>query len=68
MIGWVHVHYIPVYWHPYYQKLGYQKGLCPNAEELYNCMLTVPLFPAMTDQDVNDVIAGFEKIINYYKK
>ena len=64
----VHVHYIPVYWHPYYQKLGYQKGLCPNAEELYNCMLTVPLFPAMTDQDVNDVIAGFEKIINYYKK
>ncbi|QNO13412.1 UDP-4-amino-4,6-dideoxy-N-acetyl-beta-L-altrosamine transaminase [Alkalicella caledoniensis] len=64
----VHVHYIPVYWHPYYQKLGYSKGLCPNAEELYNCMLTVPLFPAMKDEDVEDVINGFHKIINYYKR
>jgi len=64
----VHVHYIPVYWHPYYQKLGYKKGLCPNAEDFYNSMLTVPLFPAMSDNDVNDVINGFYKIINYYKK
>jgi len=64
----VHVHYIPVYWHPYYRRLGYQKGLCPNAEELYECMLTVPLFPAMSDEDVNDVINGFYKIINYYRK
>lgn len=64
----VHVHYIPVYWLPYYQRLGYKKGICPNAEELYNCMLTVPLFPAMTDKDVNDVIEGVYKIINYYKK
>lgn len=64
----VYVHYIPVYWHPYYQKLGYKKGLCPKAEELYNAMLTVPLFPAMTDEDVEDVIKGFYKIINYYRK
>lgn len=64
----VHVHYIPVYWLPYYQKLGYPKGLCPNAEDLYNSMLTVPLFPAMSDDDVNDVINGFYKIINYYRK
>lgn len=64
----VHVHYIPVYWHPYYQKLGYKKGLCPKAEELYNTILTVPLFPAMTDEDVEDVINGFYKIINYYRK
>jgi len=64
----VHVHYIPVYWHPYYQQLGYKKGLCPKVEELYNCMLTVPLFPAMSDEDVDDVIKGFYKIINYYRK
>lgn len=63
-----HVHYIPVYWHPYYQKLGYERGLCPKAEELYNSMLTLPLFPAMTDQDVQDVIDGIYKIINYYRK
>ncbi len=64
----VHVHYIPVYWLPFYQKLGYPKGLCPNAEELYSCMLTVPLYPAMSDIDVNDVIDGFYKIINYYRE
>jgi UDP-4-amino-4,6-dideoxy-N-acetyl-beta-L-altrosamine transaminase len=64
----VHVHYIPVYWLPFYQKLGYQKGICPNAEELYNCMLTVPLYPAMTEKVVDDVISGFYKIINYYRK
>ncbi|MBU5436666.1 UDP-4-amino-4,6-dideoxy-N-acetyl-beta-L-altrosamine transaminase [Tissierella sp. MSJ-40] len=64
----VHVHYIPVYWHPYYQRLGYKKGLCPKAEELYNTLLTVPLFPAMSDEDVEDVINGFNKIINYYRR
>jgi len=29
----VNVHYIPVYYHPFYRKLGYKKGLCPNAED-----------------------------------
>lgn len=64
----VHVHYIPVYWHPYYQNLGYKKGLCPRAEELYNSIITVPLYPGMTNEDVEDVIKGFNKIINYYRK
>ncbi len=64
----VFLHYIPVYYHPYYQKLGYKKGLCPNAEELYDSMLTVPLFPAMSDDDVNDVINAFYKVIGYYRK
>jgi perosamine synthetase len=52
----VHVHYIPVYWHPYYQKLGYRKGICPKAEQWYEQALTLPIFPKMTDEDVNDVI------------
>lgn len=64
----VNVHYIPVYWHPYYQKLGYQKGLCPKAEELYHAIITIPLFPAMTDEDVTDVIKGVNKIIHYFRK
>lgn len=63
-----HVHYVPVYYHPYYQSLGYKKGLCPHAEKLYNEMLTLPLFPAMTDKDVEDVIEATKKIMNYYKK
>jgi len=64
----VHVHYIPVYLHPYYRRLGYEKGLCPNAEALYESMLTLPLFPAMLDRDVQDVIDGVHKIIGYYRR
>ena len=62
------VHYIPVYWHPHYEKLGYQKGLCPNAEKLYSEILSLPLYYSLTDQDVADVIAAVEKIVEYYKK
>lgn len=62
------VHYIPVYHHPYYQRLGYEKGLCPNAESLYDEMITLPLFYSMTDEDVFDVIAAVEKVVNYYRK
>lgn len=61
------VHYIPVYWHPYYEKLGYQKGLCPNAEKLYNEIVSLPLYYALTDKDVEDVIAAVGKIVEYYK-
>lgn len=60
------VHYIPTYYFPYYQKLGYQKGICPNAEKLYDEMLTLPLYYAMTDEDVDSVIAAVSKIANYY--
>ncbi len=62
------VHYIPVYWFPYYEKLGYERGLCPNAEELYKGIISIPLYPKMTDEDVADVIHGVEKLINYYRK
>ncbi len=64
----VNVHYIPVYWHPYYRKLGYEKGICPNAEELYKRMITLPLFPGMSDEDVQNVIDAVKKVINYYRK
>lgn len=63
----VNVHYLPVYLHPYYTKLGYRKGLCPVAENIYNRMITIPLFPGMTDRDVEDVIAAIKKVINNYK-
>jgi len=62
------VHYIPVYYFPHYQKLGYRKGLCPNAEYLYERVLTIPLYYSMTDEDVADVIAGVKKVIDFYRK
>lgn len=62
------VHYIPVYWHPYYERLGYKKGICPNAEKLYDEMMSLPIYYALTDQDVDDVIMAVRKIVEYYKK
>ncbi|WP_071393413.1 UDP-4-amino-4,6-dideoxy-N-acetyl-beta-L-altrosamine transaminase [Bacillus tuaregi] len=64
----VNVHYIPVYYLPYYQSLGYPKGLCPKAEKLYEEIITLPLFPAMTEKDVHDVIQAVKKVICHYRK
>ena len=50
------VHYIPVYLHPYYRQLGYKTGLCPNAEDYYSRALSIPIYPAMSDEDVERVI------------
>ena len=64
----VNVHYIPVYLFPYYQSLGYRRGLCPNAEAYYESSMTLPLFYGMTDQDQNDVIRAVEKVITYFRQ
>ena len=52
----VHVHYIPVYWHPYYQDLGYKRGLCPIAEAWYEKALTLPIHPGLTDENISFII------------
>jgi dTDP-4-amino-4,6-dideoxygalactose transaminase len=52
----VNVHYIPVYFHPYYKALGFDKGLCPNAEHYYERALSIPLFAAMSDEEQDYVI------------
>lgn len=62
------VHYIPTYYFPYYEKLGYRRGLCPNAEKLYEEMISLPLYYAMTDEDVESVIEAVTKIAIYYGK
>lgn len=64
----VNVHYIPVHWMPYYQELGYSKGICPHAEALYEDIITLPLFPAMTEHDVYDVIDAVKKVLTRYGK
>ena len=62
------VHYIPVYWFPYYKKLGYGKGLCKNAEDVYSAIMSIPLYPKMTDQDMKDVVCAIKKVSTYYAK
>ena len=62
------VHYVPVYFFPFYQKMGYEKGLCPVAESIYKGIMSIPLYPMMTDEDVESVITAVKKVINYYRK
>lgn len=64
----VNVHYIPVYYHPYYQKLGYERGLCPRAENLYERIITLPLYPQMKAEDVKYVIDNVKEIIENNRK
>lgn len=54
------VHYIPVYLHPYYQRLGYEKGLCKNAEEFYSGIMSLPMYPGLNEEEQEKVI----KLIN----
>ncbi|MCF6465225.1 UDP-4-amino-4,6-dideoxy-N-acetyl-beta-L-altrosamine transaminase [Clostridium sp. Cult2] len=64
----VNVHYIPVYYHPYYKKMGYENGICPNAEKLYERVITIPLYPKMSDGDVEDVVMALEKVLKHYRR
>ena len=64
----VNVHYIPVHLLPYYQGLGYHRGDCPISEKLYEEIITLPLFPAMTEKDVFDVINAVNKVVTHYSK
>ena len=52
----VNVHYIPVYKHPYYQTHGYDSVLCPNAEALYEKIISLPIYPGLTVDDQKFVI------------
>lgn len=61
------VHYVPVYYFPFYKHLGYEKGLCPNAEKIYEGIMSIPLYPKMTDDDVSDVIEAVRKVADYYR-
>lgn len=59
------VHYIPVHLHPYYrERFGTGPGLCPVAESAYRDILTLPLFPAMTEEDADRVISAVRECLD----
>ena len=64
----VNVHYIPVHMLPYYQELGYVKGSLPHAEKLYEEIISLPLFPAMSEQDIDDVISSVQQTIKTFSR
>lgn len=52
----VQVNYIPVYWHPAFEDLGFRRGLCPNAELYYSEEISLPLFVDLAASDQDRVI------------
>jgi perosamine synthetase len=65
----VNVHYIPVHLHPYYrERFGFQGGEYPVAEAAYEGLISLPMFHAMTGQDVEDVIHAMHKVLEYYAR
>lgn len=64
----VNVHYIPVYKQPYYQRLGYDTVLCPNAEAYYQTAMSIPIFPKMSDGDIDQVISVIKMVYQRFVK
>ena len=65
----VNVHYIPVHLQPYYQKrFGYHSGDFPVAENYYSRVITLPIYPKMTDKDVEFVIEKVKKVIKRHRR
>ncbi len=65
----VNVHYSPIHLQPFYQsELNYRKGDFPKAERYYDEAITLPLFPKMNDEDVQDVIEAVRKVMQHYRR
>jgi len=63
------MHYPLVYRHPYYaRQFGYAPGLCPIAEAVEARLVTLPLFPAMTAEDQDDVLRALDKVCGHYAR
>jgi dTDP-4-amino-4,6-dideoxygalactose transaminase len=60
----VQVNYIPVHWHPVFEDLGYKRGMCPNAEQFYAEEISLPMFPDLTDADVDRVIDTLTALVS----
>jgi len=59
----VQVNYIPVYWHPVFEDMGYRRGQCPVAERFYAEELSLPLFVDLTDDEQDRVVAELRQIL-----
>ena len=56
------IHYLPLHINPYYQELGYKNKTFPGSMKVYETMIRLPIHPAMSDKDVQDIIHAVEKI------
>lgn len=59
----VNLHYIPVYRQPYYERMGFPNGYCPEAENYYSEALSIPMFPGLTTEQQDRVITAIREAI-----
>ncbi|OGG79585.1 UDP-4-amino-4,6-dideoxy-N-acetyl-beta-L-altrosamine transaminase [Candidatus Kaiserbacteria bacterium RIFCSPLOWO2_01_FULL_54_13] len=64
----VQVHYLPVYMHQYYRRLGYKKGLCPKAEAYAASEISLPIFPSLTERDQKFVVSTLKDVLRKIRK
>lgn len=57
------VHYIPVHTQPYYQQLGFKYGDFPNAEKYYEHCISLPLYPSLTNKDLQEIVKRIKAIL-----
>jgi dTDP-4-amino-4,6-dideoxygalactose transaminase len=63
------VHFIPIHLHPHFRNsLGLREGMFPVAEDTYRRAVSLPMFPGMTERDVEDVVAAVRKIVAAYRR
>ena len=63
------VHFIPLHLHPFYRdKLGYQRADFPQASAVYERIVSLPIYPRMTEADVRDVIVAVRKLVQEYRR
>ena len=60
----VNLHYIPVHTQPFYREMGFNWGDFPNSEAYYRSALSLPMFPALSDQEQTEVIRSLHEILN----
>jgi UDP-4-amino-4,6-dideoxy-N-acetyl-beta-L-altrosamine transaminase len=59
----VNLHYIPVYLQPYYEKLGFSSGYCPQAERYYSEAISIPLYFGLTDDQQDRVVIALHEAL-----
>lgn len=64
----VQVHYVPLHFHPLFQEeYGYERGMFPETENVYERLVSLPLHPEMDDSDVMDVVDSIEQLQSYHQ-
>lgn len=60
----VNLHYIPVYLQPYFRRLGFKKGYCPESELFFKEAISIPIHPSLTKPEIEKIISALKKIVH----